>query len=237
MRNIWAITYKELNTYLSSPIAYVLAAVFIGLAGLLFSLSLGGSFPEATVRGFVGPGVVLLLVVGSLLTMRLLAEEQKLGTLELLLTSPIIDAQVVLGKFLASFLIIVGMLVLSLYFPILLFVFGDPDPMPIVTGYLAMVVVGMTALAIGIFSSSLTSNQIVAVVISLGINFILVITDIASRYTSGLLADVLRYVSVSAHTSDLLLGILDSRHILYFLSITVFFLFVTVRMLESRRWR
>ena len=108
---------------------------------------------------------------------------------------------------------------------------------PIVTGYLAMVVVGMTALAIGIFSSSLTSNQIVAVVISLGINFILVITDIASRYTSGLLADVLRYVSVSAHTSDLLLGILDSRHILYFLSITVFFLFVTVRMLESRRWR
>ena len=237
MRNIWAITYKELNTYLSSPIAYVLAAVFIGLAGLLFSLSLGGSFPEATVRGFVGPGVVLLLVVGSLLTMRLLAEEQKLGTLELLLTSPIIDAQVVLGKFLASFLIIVGMLVLSLYFPILLFVFGDPDPMPIVTGYLAMVVVGMTALAIGIFSSSLTSNQIVAVVISLGINFILVITDIASRYTSGLLADVLRYVSVSAHTSDLLLGILDSRHILYFLSITVFFLFVTVRLLVSRRWR
>ena len=123
MRNIWAITYKELNTYLSSPIAYVLAAVFIGLAGLLFSLSLGGSFPEATVRGFVGPGVVLLLVVGSLLTMRLLAEEQKLGTLELLLTSPIIDAQVVLGKFLASFLIIVGMLVLSLYFPILFAIF------------------------------------------------------------------------------------------------------------------
>ena len=237
MRNIWAITYKELNTYLSSPIAYVLAAVFIGLAGLLFSLSLGGSFPEATVRGFVGPGVVLLLVVGSLLTMRLLAEEQKLGTLELLLTSPIVDAQVVLGKFLASFLVIVGMLALSLYFPILLFVFGDPDPMPIATGYLAMIVVGMTALAIGIFSSSLTSNQIVAVVISLGINFILVITDIASRYTSGLLADVLRYVSVSAHTSDLLLGILDSRHILYFLSITVFFLFVTIRMLESRRWR
>lgn len=237
MRNIWAITYKELNTYLSSPIAYVLAAVFIGLAGLLFSLSLGGSFPEATVRGFVGPGVVLLLVVGSLLTMRLLAEEQKLGTLELLLTSPIIDAQVVLGKFLASFLVIVGMLALSLYFPILLFVFGDPDPMPIATGYLAMILVGMTALAIGIFSSSLTSNQIVAVVISLGINFILVITDIASRYTSGLLADVLRYVSVSAHTSDLMLGILDSRHILYFLSITVFFLFVTIRMLESRRWR
>ena len=121
MRNIWAITYKELNTYLSSPIAYVLAAVFIGLAGLLFSLSLGGSFPEATVRGFVGPGVVLLLVVGSLLTMRLIAEEQKLGTLELLLTSPIIDAQVVLGKFFASLLIILGMLALSLYFPILLF--------------------------------------------------------------------------------------------------------------------
>lgn len=237
MRNVWTITTKELRSYVGSPIAYVLAAVFLALTGLLFALSVGEEFPEASVRGFLGPGVIVLVVVGSLLTMRLLAEEQKLGTLELLLTSPIVDSQIVLGKFFASLVMVIGMLALSLYFPLLLFIFGDPDPMPIVTGYLAVLLVGITALSIGIFASSLTANQIVAVVISLGINFLLVVAESAAEFTSGLASDVMIYVGITSHTTDLLLGILDSRHILYFVSITVFFLFITIRMLESRRWR
>lgn len=237
MRTVWAIARKEIGTYVGSPIAYVVAVVFLAPVGLLFALDLGGAFPEASLRGFLQPGLSLLAVGCPLLTMRLLSEEQKMGTLELLLTAPVRDAEVVLGKFLGSFLVILGILALTFYFPLLLFVFGDPDVLPIVTGYLALILAGATALAIGLFGSSLTSNQIVAAVLSLGIILLLLVATPAALFFQGFLSDLLAYLGLLAHTSDLLLGIFDTRHLFYFLSLIAFFLFITIRMLESRRWR
>lgn len=237
IRNIWAIARKEIGTYVSSPIAYVMGAIFVALSGLFFSLSLGTSFPEASLAGFMQPAITLLVVIAPLLTMRLLAEEQKMGTLELLLTSPVRDEEVVLGKFLGSLLMVFIMFAITLYFPILLFIFGDPDPMPILTGYLGLVLVGATLLSIGIFSSSITSNQIIAAVVSLGIGFALLMLGSAATYTSGAAALVLDYLSLQSQVRDLTLGILDTRNLIFFIGLITLFLFLTIRNLESRRWR
>ncbi len=226
-----------MGTYVSSPIAYVMGATFVALSGLFFSLSVGASFPEASLSGFMTPAITLLVVIAPLLTMRLLAEEQKMGTLELLLTSPVRDEEVVLGKFLGSLFMVLIMFGITLYFPIILFIFGDPDIMPILTGYLGLTLVAATLLSIGVFCSSLTSNQIIAAVVSLGIGFALLMFGAAAGYMSGLAADVLNYLSIQTQVQDMTLGIIDTRHLTYFLSLISLFLFLTIRNLESRRWR
>ena len=157
MRNTTTIALREFKSYLASPMAYVVTGIFLVLTGFLFSISPATYF-ETSIRGFLGTGNLLLLLLASVLTMRLLAEERKMGTLELLLTVPVRDSEVILGKFLGSLGILVTMLILTLYYPLLLAIFGDPDPGPIVTGYLGLFLLGSVSLAIGIFTSSLTSN-------------------------------------------------------------------------------
>ncbi|MBI4304005.1 MAG: ABC transporter permease subunit [Chloroflexi bacterium] len=235
MRNITTIATKEFKSYLSSPMAYVVTGIFLALTGFFFSFSPSTYF-ETSVRGFLEAGGMLLLLLASVLTMRLLAEEKKLGTIELLLTSPIRDSDVVLGKFLGSVYILAAMLGLTLYYPTLLLIFGDPDLGPIGTGYLGLFLLGATSLAVGLFASSLTANQIVAAVTSGGILFALWFIGAAADFLPKALGQFVNYLSLSYYFPDFMRGIVDTRGIVYYVSITILFLFLSIRSLENSRW-
>ena len=246
MRNILLIASKELKSYLTSPMSYIVVCIFLLLSGLFFVLYLNNTnFSDTSLQGFIDPlsvfgmqtgGNILLLIFAIVLTMRTLAEEKKLGTWELLLTSPVRDSDVVLGKFLGSFGIMFVMLALTLFYPLLLVIYGDPDMGPILTSYLGLVLLGGTALSIGIFASSLTANQIVAAVVSGAILFGLWVIGIVATNTPQALQQVLSYLSISSHSAAFEAGIIDTRDIVYYVSMTALFLYASIRSLEASRW-
>lgn len=235
MRNTTTIALKEFKSYLASPMAYVVTGIFLVLTGFFFQSS-PTTYSETSISGFLAYGSILLLLLASVLTMRLLAEEKKMGTLELLLTAPVRDSEVIMGKFLGSLGILTAMLALTFYYPILLMWFGDPDIGPIATGYLGLFLLGCTSLAVGLFASSLTSNQIVAVVIAGGILFALWFIGMAADLLPEALGEVIGYLSLDYHFPDFMRGVIDTRGIIYYLSITALFLFLAVRSLENSRW-
>jgi ABC-2 type transport system permease protein len=238
LKNIAIISRKELKSYVSSPMAYVVTAVFLVLTGTFFATYLASTnYSDTSIRGFLDAAQILILLFAAVLTMRLIAEERKLGTWELLLTVPVRDTEIVLGKFLGSLAVLTGMLLLTLYYPILLMVFGDPDLGPIITSYLGLFLLGCAALAVGIFASSLTSNQIVAAVVGGGILFTLWFLGIAGNFVPGALGEVLSYISLSHHFPDFVRGIVDTKAIVYYLSVTALFLYMAIRSTETDRWR
>ena len=237
MRNTVTITLKELRSYLTSPMAYIVTAIFLLLTGTFFTTYLAGTeYTDTSIRGFLDVGQYLILLFAAVLTMRLIAEEKKLGTWELLLTAPVRDSEVILGKFLASLAMLVGMLILTLYYPLLLLVFGDPDIGPIVTSYIGLFLLGGVSISVGIFASSLTSNQIVSAVVAGGILFALWFIGQFSSFLPEALGEVLGYLSLSYHFPYFMIGIVDTRAIIYYLSVTALFLFLAIRSLETSRW-
>lgn len=246
MRNTITIASKEFRSYLTSPTAYIVICIFMFASGVCFTGQLFGLliftdsyyslYNETSISGFLNYGSILLLLLAAVLTMRLLAEERKLGTLELLITAPLRDSEVILGKFLGSLGILAVMLVLTLYYPILLIIYGDPDIGPIVTGYIGLFLLGCTSLAVGIFASSLTSNQIVAAVVAVGILLPLWFIGFAAQPATGALGDVIGFFSLSHYFPDFMRGVIDTRAIIYYLSITALFLFLAIRSLENSRW-
>lgn len=238
MKNIWAITQRELKAYFVSPIAYVVSALFLIAMGYLFSLILINT-REASLRNLFSNMIFVLLIVAPALTMRLLAEEQRMGTIELLLTSPVHDWQVVLGKFFGSFILFVVMLLgPTLYYVLILQVFGPPDYGPILTGYLGFVLIGAAYLAVGVFGSSLTQNQIIAFFVGLVILLLLWIADAASGvFGPGALSDALTYIALPRHFNDLFRGVVDTTDIVYAFSVVAIFLFLATQVLQTKRWR
>lgn len=238
MRNVGTIARKELASYLGSPMAYVVTAVFLALSGAFFSSYLASThYADTSIRGFLDAAQILILLFAAVLTMRQVAEERKLGTWELLLTVPVKDAEIVLGKFLGSLAVLCGMLVLTFYYPILLMAFGDPDLGPMATSYLGLLLLGSASLAVGIFASSLAANQIVSAVVAEGILFALWFAGAASGIAPPALGRVLSFLSLSAHLSDFVIGIVDTRAVLYYLSVTALFLFLATRSVQADRWR
>ncbi len=235
MRNTTTIALREFKSYLASPMAYVVTGIFLVLTGFFFQSS-PSTYSRTSINGFLGMGSILLLLLASVLTMRLLAEERKMGTLELLLTAPVRDSEVIAGKFLGSLGILTAMLALTLYYPLLLMWFGDPDMGPIATGYLGLFLLGCTSLAVGLFASSLTSNQLVAAVVAGGILCALWFVGLAADLLPEALGEVINYFSLSHYFPDFMRGVIDTRGIIYYLSITVLFLFLAIRSLESSRW-
>ena len=236
MKNSTTIALKEFKSYLSSPMAYVVTGIFLLLTGFFFTISPTTYF-ETSIRGIWEPwGTWVLLLTASVLTMRLIAEEKKLGTIELLLTAPIRDSEVIIGKFMGSAAILTVMLALTLYYPLLLWAFGDPDMGSIVTGYLGLFLLGCTSLAVGLFASTLTSNQIVAAVVSGGILFGLWFVSMLAGLLPDALGQIINQLSLSYYFSDFIQGIIDTRGIVYYLSITILFLFLAIRSLENNRW-
>mgnify|MGYP001341005650 FL=1 len=238
MRRIALICGKEIGTYLSSPMAYIVSAIFIALSGASFTTYLAQtSYSDTSIRGFLETGQLLILLFSALLTMRLISEERKLGTWELLLTAPVREYEIVLGKFFSSLLVLAGMLILTLYFPLLLLIFGDPDIGPILTSYLGLFLLGSASLAIGIFASSLTSNQIVSAVVAGGILFGLWFLGMVGSLIPEPLGEILSYFSLSEHFPGFVRGVVDTRDLVYYLSVTAVFLFLSVRSIETERWR
>jgi ABC-2 type transport system permease protein len=236
MLNVWIVAKRELQAYFVSPIAYVITAAFLVIAGYLFSMILYYS-REATLQYLFLNMTTILLLIAPVLTMRLLAEERSKGTIELLLTSPVRDWEVTLGKYLASLGLFAAMLALTVYYPVLLEVYGSPDRGPILSGYLGVFLLGATLLALGLLTSSLTSNQIVAAVLGFVLILCLWLVDAVSGIIGGTVGEALKYLALSSHFSDSARGIIDTRDVIYALSLIVGSLFVTTRVLEMRRWR
>lgn len=253
MGNVWTIANKEIRTYFASPMAYVVAAAFLAITGFFFVASVSDAFSEATIRGFLAGAVFFMIFLSPALTMRLLAEEQKIGTLELLLTSPVREYEIVVGKFLAAFTTVLVMLCLSLYFVIILFVYGIPDVGPILTGYFGLILYAAATVSIGLFASALSPNQIVGLVVGAGILTGLTIIDFVSERVEGVVATILDSlqlgasftvldlesfaVSESGHFADFARGILAVDDVVYYVSVTAVFLLLTALVLETRRWR
>ena len=185
MNNTITIAWKETKAYFTSPTAYIVGAMFLVLTGIFFVFDMTRPFAEASVRNFVSWANLFIMFVAPLLTMRLLAEEQKMGTLELLLTAPVRDWEVVLGKYIASFFALMVTLAFTLYYVILLYVFATPDTGPILSAYFGLVLYGTASLAIGIMASSLSGNQIVAAVVGIGLLLTLSFIDRISAIVEG----------------------------------------------------
>lgn len=158
-----------------------------------------------------------------------------MGTLELLLTNPVRDIEVVLGKYLASLVTLLVMLALTFYYPLLLFWFGDPDLGPLLTGYLGMFLLGAAMMAVGLLASSLTANQIVAAVLGLGL--LILMWVVGSLGMTSAVGKVLDYLSLTGHFSDFTWGVIDTKSVIYYISVAAVFVFLTARSLEMRRWR
>jgi ABC-2 type transport system permease protein len=250
-----AIYSKELRSYFQSVTAYVTISVFLVLSGYFFwsifryynFLSFqfdkgqyGGdmlNLIEGVMRPLLGNLSIILLLVMPLLTMRLLAEEKKQGTFELLLTYPVGDAAAIAGKFLAALTIFACMIAGTLLYPILLIIFADPELGPILTGYLGIMLVGCTFISIGIFFSSLTSNQLVAGVMTFGFALLILIIGWAAPYADKPMATILEQLSLLEHSDSFAKGVIDLKDVTYYLFMTGFFLFLTLKSLESTRWR
>ena len=232
-----AIAWREILGYFTSPVGYIVALVYLSISGIFFGFSISGFFPEATTEGYIQPAAFILVLLAPAMTMRLMAEEQKLGTVELLLTAPVRDWEVVLGKFAASLVFFIGTLALTLYYVLLLYVFGSPDSGPIWSGYLGLMLYGATALSVGLLASSLTNNQIIALVLGFGILLVLTMLAQAAELVDGVGSTILSEIGLTTHLSDFYEGIVDTWNIIYYVVLTAVFLFLTVRTLEARRWR
>ena len=237
MRTAQAVAWKEIQVYFSSPTAYIVGMMFLALSGFFFARDLNDPFPQASLVNFFDGATIIFILIAPALTMRLMAEEQKLGTIELLLTSPVRDWEVIIGKYVASFVFLIATVALTLYYTILLYVFASPDPGPIYAGYLGLALYGGAALAIGLLCSTLTSNQIVAAVVAMGILLVMFFADLAADNIGGTASTIISEISIRSHFEDFARGIIDTKHVVYYLSVIAFFLFMSVRALESRRWR
>ncbi len=240
MRNILIIARREIESYFVSPIAYVVIAAYLVIMGILFSLIVAGQpGAEASLRFVFGNvfSALVLIIVGPLLTMRLLAEEQRTGTLELLLTSPVRDWEVVIGKYLAGCVVFLAMLVPTVVYPLLIDRFSNPDRSIFISTYMGVILLGMAILSLGVLTSAMTQNQIVAAFLGLGLILVLTFTQFLASVVGEPLSGIFSYLGLFTHFFDFLRGIIDTRDVVYYLSVTVGALFLTTQVLTTRRWR
>ncbi len=236
MQNITAVARREFSSYFNSPIAYIVVVVYLVLSGALFfpSLFIVG---QADLRPFFGQAPLLFFIIMPFLTMRLLAEERAQGTLELLLTMPVTDWQVVIGKFVASVGLISVMVVLTVPFAISVGALGPLDWGSVVAGYIGLLLMGGAYAAIGLMASAFTKNQIVAALVALVIGFGLFIIGMLVQVLPPAIAPFCDALSINTHFQNIARGVLDTRDLLYYASMIGGCLLIAQTSLESRRWR
>lgn len=233
--NTFVIAKREIVAFFVSPIAYVVGAAFLFITGLFFVFTI--TFDSiATLISVFQVTSVILLFVAPILTMRLLSEEARAGTLELLLTAPVRDWEVVLGKFLAAFLFFVAMLVPTLYYLFLLTRYGNPDIPITFSGYLGIILLGAMLISFGTLTSAMSANQIVAAVLGIALSLTFWLAGGLASTFQGPLGKLFEHLSVQEHFLDFIQGLITSTNIIYFLSITAISLFLATRVLEVRRW-
>ena len=256
MRSTLAIMGKELRILFTSPIAYVVAAMFVLISGYLFYsivlfassqsmqiMRVQGALPQINLNDLVfrptfhNMAVILMLTL-PLITMRLLAEEKKIKTIELLLTSPVPLTAIVMGKYLAALVVFTLMLALTAYMPLLMWYYGSIQWMPILTGYLGIWLLGGVFIAVGLLASSLTENQIIASFISFGAVLILWLIGWVSQAAADTSwGSFLTYLSIGEHTENFIRGMIDTEDLVYQATLIIVGLFITHRVLESQRWK
>jgi len=254
IRNITAITAKELRTYFASPVAWVLMALFAALFGSFFTMflnsfiqeSMGGQFGQGPqtvnvnlrmIRPLLGNANVIILFLLPMVTMRSYAEEKKSGTIELLLTSPLKDVEIVLGKFFGAMAMYLGLLAVMALYMSVLFLWGNPAWMPVLSGYLGLLLMGGGFIATGLFISSLTSNQMVAGTASFVVFLLLWIIGWFGESAGPTLSTILSYLSITEHFDDFGKGVIDTKHVIFYLSFIAFGLFLATKSVDSARWR
>jgi ABC-2 type transport system permease protein len=254
MRNVITIARKEIGAYFASPIAYLLMALFGLLTGFVFysavayfvtvglrSQAMGQGQAMSVNEYVIGPVFSNMSVFGlfliPLISMRLFAEEKRSGTIELLLTSPLSDWEIVLGKWLGAVSMYLCVIFLAACDIALLFVWGKPDWRPVLAGFLGLILQGACVLAIGTFISTLTKNQIIAGAATFALCLLLFILSWVTSYNDAPWAQALAYCSIMTHFEPFAKGIIDSKDLVFYLSVIFLGLFLTTRSLESLRWR
>jgi gliding motility-associated transport system permease protein len=251
--NIMAIANKELRAYFASPIAYVVIGFFAFVFGWMYASILGWFVAQGMQAGFGGPQslninqqlirplilnmTVVFLFMLPLVTMRTYSEEKRAGTIELLLTSPVTDLEIILGKFLGALALYAVMLAVTFVHFGLLFLFGRPEWKPLATAYLGLLLFGGCFISIGLFISSLTKNQIVAGAATFAVFLVLWVIDWIGQTLGPNAEAVLKYLSMTGHLDDFVKGVVDTKHLVYYVSFIVFGLFLTVRSVDTERWR
>ena len=254
MRNIWTICRRELYAYFVSPIAWVLLAIFAVLSGV-FTYIISASFARASLESqmsgqsmpmnlneqVIAPLFSNIAVIGlfliPLISMRLFAEEKRQGTIELLITSLLHDLEIVLGKWLSAVLMYGALLVILLVDFSFLFIYGNPDWKPVLSGFIGVLLQGACLLAFGTFISTLTRNQIVAAAIGFALALVLWILNWTTSFGNSPVIQVLNYLSIVSHMDSFSRGVIDTKDLIYYVSMIFLGLFLTARSLESLRWR
>lgn len=255
MRNVVPIFKKEMKSYFYSPIAYVVLTIFLALTGYLFFTNFAFfalisrqavqnpqimrqlSVTDSVFTPLLGNMGIILLLMIPLLTMRLFAEEKKQGTMELLFTYPLRDGEVLMGKFLACLAVYAIMLALTALYPLLMTVFGRPEPGPILSGYLGLLLLGAAFIAMGLLASSLTQNQIVAAIITFGVLLLIWVIGWASNFLGPTAGKILSHASLIEHLNNFSRGLINTKDVVYYLNFSAVCLFLTLRALESHRWK
>ena len=236
MSNILVLTRRELKSYFDSPVAYIIITLFLIFAAWFFSATLFLA-NIADLRGLFSGIRMLLLFFVPAIAMRLLAEEKRSGTIEILSTMPLKNWQLVFGKFIPSFILIAITIFLTFIHYITLLVLGKPDFGVCFGGYLGMFLMAAVYLSIGLFTSSLTKNQFVAFITAFVIIFVFFLLDKIVIFMPSFMATSLEFLSTDFHFENLARGVIDSRDVIYFLSLIFFFLFLTVKSLETGKWK
>jgi ABC-2 type transport system permease protein len=252
---IWPIYKKELRLYFTSPLAYVVLTVFLLIAGYFF-YSIFAFFTRTSMQVAMNPAMgrelnvtdavlrplfanlsVILLLLMPLVTMRLIAEERRAGTIELLLTYPVRDGAVLLGKYLAALTLYGVMVAATLAYPAIVLYFARVEWGPLLTGYLGLLLMGATFLAVGLFASSVTENQIVAALIAFMVLLMFWVIGWTSDVAGGTLGAVLGHLSILEHNDSFAKGVLETKDVVYYVNFTLLGLFLAFKMVEARRWK
>ena len=253
MRNVLAIADREIRSYFASPIAYILIGFFLLPFGVFFYLYLdaflkqgmqmaqygGGSMSinQQVIRGVLQNASVVILFIMPMITMRTYSEEKRSGTIELLLTSPVTDIEIILGKFFGALGLYVTILFVTLLYMGILFYYGNPEWRPLVSGYLGLLLMGGAFIAIGLLISSTTNNQIVAGVVTFVVFLLFWIVGWFGDSAGPTIGPLTSWLSITEHFDDFSKGIIDTKHVLYYLSLITFGLFLTAKSVDTERWR
>lgn len=253
MGNIAAIAQKELRSYFASPIAYITIGFFALVFGWFYIVSLTFFMQASMQMGMPGSGqinvnnmairpllqnvAVVALFVLPLITMRTYAEEKRTGTIELLLTSPLTDFQIIMGKFLGAVALYSLMLAVTAIHIIILFIYGNPEWKPIVSGYVGLLLMGASFISIGLLISSVTRNQIVAGMVTFAVLLLLWTVSWMSDSAGPVMQKVLEALSITSHFDDFSKGVIALNHVVYYVSFITFGLFLTAKSVDSERWR
>ena len=236
MRNLKAIYMKEMKSYFNSPMAYIFLVIFAVINGYFFTRTFF-LFNQSDMRSLFNIIPLVYIFFIPAVTMSLIAREKNLGTMEVMSTLPLKDMDFVLGKFLSSLsLIVIGLIITLIHFFTLAQVGTNIDYGAVFTGYLGLALAGAVYSSVGTFASSITDNQVVAFIIGIFIVIIFFLMDKMLMFVPISLTGLIQFLSVDYHLSNISRGVIDSRNLIYFSSVVGFFLFMTVRVLEIRRW-